>query len=216
MSTDRPSGGPPGEGFGTRMTPTDARLINECRSEAFWSRGLPLMLGLSTATHLLVKMNKLSPHPRYGSFFKVCWAAFFGNIFGKISYQTQCNEKLKADPNSILGRTIRRGKGEPLLTPTDPATIEIINKYENDNASSGAVSGGQAGAPATGYDEMRRRNRMGLPPVTPPPPGGAEGDAGLTPIGEPEADEIPAEERPMNRRMPIPKRNKYGDVVEDD
>ena len=71
------------------LVKADVRIITECRSEAFWTRGLPLMIGMSTATHFLVKTNKLSPHPRYGSFFKVVWAAFFGNIIGKISYQVQ-------------------------------------------------------------------------------------------------------------------------------
>ena len=50
----------------------------------------------------------------------VCWAAFFGHLFGKISYQSKCNEILKAEPNSLIGRSIRQRLGLPTLEPTDP------------------------------------------------------------------------------------------------
>jgi len=208
-----------------RMSRADVRIITECRREAFWTRGLPLMIGMSTATHFLVKTNKLSPHPRYGSFFKVVWAAFFGNIIGKISYQSRCNEKLISDPNSLLGRSLLIKRGLTPPPPTDPDVIAEVSQHNVAQPDDGQTQA----APGT-YDEMRRRNRLGLPPLPPPgsrTPDGGDGaddhpsnDAGLGPppmIGQlPERDEIPPEERPMNRRMPVPKRNKYGDVIEDD
>jgi len=206
-------GGPPNLMEAFQMTPTDVKLVKECRDEAFYYRCLPLMVAACGATHFGVKAGKLSGHPKYGSLFKVFWAGFFGNILGKISYQGICNEKLKADPNSLLGRSLRKRSGQVLLQPTDPTVIDTINKRENPQAVDTAS--------ATGYDELRRRNRQGLPMPPPsaaaPPP---DVDAPLPPMIEPEVggDEVPLEERPMNRRMPVPrpKRNAYGDVIEDD
>lgn len=213
------SGAPPGGGgseslYNIQMSQADVKLVKECRDEAFYSRSLPIMVALSGATHFLVKLGKLSPHPKYGSLFKVGWAVFFGNIFGKISYQSTCNEKLKADPNSILGRSLRQRAGQTVLDPTDPVVVDMIHKRESPAAAADGNS-------ASGYDELRRRNRQyGSPPpppaaapsltMSPPPPAMPTDNDGI--------EEIPLEERPMNRRMPIPKPkiNKYGDVVEDD
>jgi len=74
------------------------------------------MIGFSTLTHFLVKTKKLSPHRSFGSFYKVVWAAVFGNILGKISYQSRCNDKLASDPNSQLGREILAGRGPWILS----------------------------------------------------------------------------------------------------
>jgi len=193
-----------------QMSQADLKLVKECRDEAFYSRSLPIMVALSGATHFLVKTGKLTGHPKYGSLFKVCWAAFFGNIFGKISYQSVCNEKLKADPNSLLGRSLRQRAGQPVLEPTDPAVIDTIYKRENPAAADDV--------PASGYDELRRRNRQQAPspphPTLAPPPDASPPVPSL-PV-EDDDNEVPLEERPMNRRMPKPKRNKYGDVIEDD
>jgi len=224
MASDRDQP-PPANAFEVhtlRMSKADVRIMTECRSEAFRTRGLPLMIGFSTLTHFLVKTKKLSPHPSYGSFFKVVWAAFFGNILGKISYQSRCNDKLTSDPNSLLGRSILERRGITPPPPTDPDVIDIIAR-----ANDAAVLDDQTKPAPGSYDEMRRRNRLGLPPLPPPGSrqlkGGADdhddnASVGLPPvIGRlPEREEVPPEERPMNRRMPVPKRNKYGDVIEDD
>jgi len=178
------------------MSKADVRIMTECRSEAFRTRGLPLMIGFSTLTHFLVKTKKLSPHPSYGSFFKVVGAAFFGNILGKISYQSRCNDKLASDPNSQLGREILEGRPRWIIT-FGPG-IRKWNEAQGLQATKEEVGSRQ---PKGGADDHDDNASVGLPPV----------------IGRlPEREEVPPEERPMNRRMPVPKRNKYGDVIEDD
>ena len=41
----------------------------------------------SAATHYLVKTGKLTGNPKFGSLPKVAFAAYFGFLFGKISYK---------------------------------------------------------------------------------------------------------------------------------
>ena len=138
--------------------------------------------------------------------------------------QSVLQEKLKADPNSLLGRSIRESEGLEVLEPTDPEVIEIIKENAAGGSSTGST--GSTGAPGaaavagatgadtqlSGYDELRRQNRekAAAPPnVLAPPPNV------LAPPLPDMDEEVPAEERPMNKRMPVPKRNKYGDIVED-
>jgi len=202
----------PGGSFDLQMSQADKKLLKECRDEAFYSRSLPLMVAMCGGTHALVKIGKLSPHPKYGSLFKVMWAAFFGNIIGKITYQGQCNNKLMADPNSLLGRSLRQRLGQTVLEPTDPAVIDMIQKRESPAAADVNA--------ASGYDQLRQRNRQygSSPPPSAPAPPNASPLPPEFPSEDSKIDEVPIEERPMNRRMPIPKPkiNKYGDVVEDD
>ena len=46
-----------------------------------------MMTVTSLTTHFLVKAGKLTANPKLGSMPKVAFAAYFGFIFGKISYK---------------------------------------------------------------------------------------------------------------------------------
>ena len=50
---------------------------------------------------------------KYGYTPKMVGAAFIGYIFGKISYQNTCAEKLMKLPNSKVGAALRKRKGLP-------------------------------------------------------------------------------------------------------
>jgi len=219
--------------FGVTVSKTDLEIVAQANHDSFLSRCLPFMTVTSAATHYLVKTGKLTANARFGSLPKVAFAAYFGFIFGKISYKNVLQEKLKADPNSLLGRSIREAEGLEVLEPTDPEVIQILKEKAAGGSSTGstdsaavaaAVAGaGVAGAAAvagaagtdaqlSGYDELRRQNRekAAAPPnVLAPPPNV------LAPPLPDMDEEVPAEERPMNKRMPVPKRNKYGDIIED-
>jgi len=210
--------------FGVTVSKTDIEIVAQANHDSFLSRCLPFMTVTSAATHYLVKTGKLTGNPKFGSLPKVAFAAYFGFLFGKISYKSVLQEKLKADPNSLLGRSIRESEGLEVLEPTDPEVIEIIKENAAGGSSTGSTgSTGAAGAAAvagatgadtqlSGYDELRRQNRekAAAPPnVLAPPPNV------LAPPLPDMDEEVPAEERPMNKRMPVPKRNKYGDIVED-
>ena len=92
---------------------------------------------------------------------------------------------------------------------------------ETDESSATAASSAPS---APGYEEMRRLNRLGVPPQQQQqhhpqqqqPQQQSSSDLPAAIDDRPKMDDIPPEERPMNRRMPIPKRNKYGDVIEED
>jgi len=208
--------------FGLPVSKTDIEIVSQANRDSFVYRCLPMMTVTSLTTHYLVKAGKLTANPKLGSMPKVAFAAYFGFIFGKISYKGILQANLKADPNSLLGRSLRESEGLEVLEPTDPEVIEIIktNAAEETPAASTGTTGstGAAGAAAvagaqlSGYDELRRQNRETSPPprnILALPP-----NVSVSPL--PEIDEeIPAEEMPMNKRMPVPKRNKYGDIVED-
>jgi len=207
--------------FGVTISKTDLEIVAQANHDSFLSRCLPFMTVTSAATHYLVKTGKLTANPRLGSLPKVAFAAYFGFVFGKMSYNNVLHERLKADPNSLLGRSIRESEGLEVLEPTDPEVIEIIKEKAAGGSSTGSTGAAGAAAVAgatgadtqlSGYDELRRQNRekAAAPPnVLAPPPNV------LAPPLPDMNEEVPAEERPMNKRMPVPKRNKYGDIIED-
>jgi len=122
--------------WGMPVSSADVRIARECDQNSFYSRCVPLMAATTTITHYLVQTNKLKPHPKYGSFFKVCLAALGGHFLGKISYQSECREKFQADPNSLIGRKIRQSLGQPTLQPTDPQVVKLIEDLERGGGSS--------------------------------------------------------------------------------
>merc|ERR1712183_1038301 len=84
--------------------------------------------------------------------FKVLTAELFGDLIGEISYQSNYQKKLMADPNSLLGRDLRQRQGLTLLEPTDPVVIDMIRKPESLVAADINA--------ASGYDLLRLRNRQ--------------------------------------------------------
>lgn len=219
--------------FGLPVSKTDIKIVSQANNDSFLYRCLPMMTVTSATTHYLVKTGKLKANPRLGSIPKVVFAAYFGFLFGKISYKSILQERLKADPNSLLGRSLRESEGLEVLEPTDPEVIEMVKSKTAQATSAGSTdsaastdsagsaastdsagAAGAAGADAqlSGYDELRRQNREKT--ATPPNILAPSPNVLAPPL--PDIDEeIPAEERPMNKRMPVPKRNKYGDIIED-
>merc|ERR1719187_1921149 len=141
-----------GRSFNPQMSQADQKIIKECRDEAFYYRSLPLMVAMGGGTHALVKIGMLSPNPKYGSLFKCLAAAFFGDMIGTISYLPNCQKKFMADPNSLIGRSLRQRTGQILLEPTDPAVIDMIQKRDSPAASDVNAASGNA---ASGYDLLQ-------------------------------------------------------------
>merc|ERR1719431_130507 len=110
-----------------------------CLAEAFWSRSLPLAVTMGGGAHALVKIgrlpNPIPSHPKFGSLLHVLNAANIGLFIGRISYQSKLENKLMADPNSLLGRSLRQKQGQTLLEPTDPAVIDMIQKRDSPAAT---------------------------------------------------------------------------------
>ncbi|XP_074848851.1 OCIA domain-containing protein 2 [Carettochelys insculpta] len=72
------------------------RIRQECRSESFWYRGLPLSLGSMILTQGLIYNDLLPSNPRFGSLPKVALAGFFGFAVGTMSYIRVCQKKFKS------------------------------------------------------------------------------------------------------------------------
>jgi len=93
-------------------------VIQECQSESFWYRSLPLSGVLSASTHLAVQRGLLRPSASYGSGPKVILATIVGYFAGKFSYATTCADKLLYQaPDSDLAEAIRSRRGLPLRFP---------------------------------------------------------------------------------------------------
>ncbi|XP_054020350.1 OCIA domain-containing protein 2 [Dryobates pubescens] len=72
-----------------------ARIREECRSESFWYRALPLSLGSMLVTQGLVSKGIFSANPRFGAFPKMAIAGVLGYAIGKMSYFGECQKKFE-------------------------------------------------------------------------------------------------------------------------
>ncbi|KAM4808633.1 OCIA domain-containing protein 2 [Rhinophrynus dorsalis] len=72
-----------------------AKLMQECKTESFWYRALPLSLSSMLVTQGLVYKGYLTPNKRFGSLPKVALAGVLGFIIGKISYARECQRKFE-------------------------------------------------------------------------------------------------------------------------
>ncbi|XP_072931460.1 OCIA domain-containing protein 1 isoform X2 [Epargyreus clarus] len=104
---------PPGS---YKFTEEEIRTLNECNTESFFQRSLPLGTMLGLGTYAAVQRGTLKPNPRFGPYPKVTLAVVVGYFLGKLSYQRACAEKLMALPNSYIGQLLRE-KRDPVLGP---------------------------------------------------------------------------------------------------
>lgn len=101
-----------------KLTQEELKVLEECNTESFWYRCVPLSAAFCGGTTYLVKTGYLKPHPRFGALFKNLGAVFVAYIIGKVSYQRACQQKiLEKIPNSNLAQAIRTNKG--LRSPID-------------------------------------------------------------------------------------------------
>jgi len=210
-------------------------VIQECQSESFWYRSLPISGVLAASAHLAVQRGVLRPSASYGSGPKVILASIVGYFAGKFSYATTCADKLLYQaPDSDLAEAIRARRGLPLRFPEraeqrrqheqqmlqqwqqggggnngGPAVRrrmrdqQLQMEQQQEPGFSTADPGGNARDPEprpelSGYDELRRQNRGGLPPP-PAPPAPPAPQAGTYPP-------LPPAPAPRPRGT-----NKYGD-----
>ncbi|XP_076446445.1 OCIA domain-containing protein 1-like isoform X2 [Babylonia areolata] len=95
-----------------RLTQEEIKILEECNTESFWYRCMPLGLAFGGATTFLVKAGHLKPHPRYGATLKALGAVFLGYVMGKISYQSVCQQKiLEKIPHTNLAQSVRKSRG---------------------------------------------------------------------------------------------------------
>ncbi|XP_010870491.1 OCIA domain-containing protein 1 isoform X2 [Esox lucius] len=89
-------------------TEEERRVFQECATESFWYRSLPLTAVAMSVAQALVMKGVLAPSPRFGSLPKVAICGLFGYFGGQISYTKICEEKFKMLENSPLGDAIRQ------------------------------------------------------------------------------------------------------------
>ncbi|KAK7469880.1 hypothetical protein BaRGS_00036100 [Batillaria attramentaria] len=158
------------------LTKEEIKVLEECNSESFWTRCLPLGVALSGGATYMVHTGFLKRNPRWGPLPKGLGAFFVGYVIGKLSYQGACQEKiLQKIPNSNLAQEF---SGDSLSSDTaigrSPEKMrEVYNsmdgitelddnlrpsldrdvKQQDDQTSSGRQ-------PTLTYDELRHRNRQ--------------------------------------------------------
>lgn len=93
-----------------QFSPEEIRVLKECDSEALVQRSIPLSTGFGILTWAAVQRGFLSPSVKYGAVPKVAAAVVFGFFLGKLSYQTQCAEKIMRIPDSRLAQALRLKK----------------------------------------------------------------------------------------------------------
>jgi len=103
----------------------DRRIIQECNSEAFYQRCLPLAACFGGLTYLAVKAGYLRRSPSWGPTPKVMVSVIAGYFAGKISYQQTCAEKLMANPNSQLGAMLRARRQQGKGSFQDSLTLDM-------------------------------------------------------------------------------------------
>ncbi|XP_026742240.1 OCIA domain-containing protein 1-like [Trichoplusia ni] len=91
------------------FTQEEMKALEECDRESFYRRCLPFSTLLATATYTAIKCELLNRNPHFGALPKVMVAAFVGYVWGRVSYMSNCDEKLRKLPaNSHLGNVMRK------------------------------------------------------------------------------------------------------------
>lgn len=106
-----------------KFSPEELRVLQECNTESFMQRSLPLGTTFGLTAYLGVQRGTFKANPRFGAIPKVTLAVIVGYFLGKMSYQQVCAEKLMALPNSYIGQLLRekregRSGIGPKRTPT--------------------------------------------------------------------------------------------------
>jgi len=163
------------------LSKEEQMIFEKCRSESYWYRSLPYSLGLGTAAMYAGKMGYLAAHPKYGPWPKTVLAAAVGYFAGKISYASVCQDKFVQEaPNSNIGRTIRKRRGEvlPEISPDgDDRQLSQDNNALFPDGKDTANTGGDTGysdyfsqgdknieerhrSNALTYDQLRAQHRV--------------------------------------------------------
>lgn len=202
---------PPVEEF--KLSARDVELLRECQQESIRQRAAPFAALAGGLTHFAVHYGKIPPHPRFGAWPKVAAAALSGFILGKMSYISVAKEKFKADPHSELGRKLREKEGG-----------DYSEAETNPEVPSSPPTDGSTSSPASSYDDIRKRNRLGVgtgvtgrtPPLPPAQEPGQD-----VPQPTPSAQDFDygkpydSGDQPSLIRRPRRRINAYGDDLED-
>lgn len=101
-----------------QLSPEEKAVLQDCQSEAYWYRAMPLSLLLGGAVTYGVRTGKITPSPRFGAFPKTMGGVMVGYFLGKFSYANECKEMvLTRVPDSNLAEQIRKSSGIPLRHP---------------------------------------------------------------------------------------------------
>lgn len=136
------------------LTPEEQAVLQECRSESFWQRSLPLMALSCGLFHYAVKMGKAPPSAYLAKQFFIATSSFMA---GKFSYVSVCKEKAlsRLPPDSNIVRAFK-GEKVALPQPTIPPQVNESANYSNQQIANQAPM--QTNQPGS-YDDLRRRNR---------------------------------------------------------
>ncbi len=106
------------------ITPEERRVIQECNTEAFWNRSLPLGLIMGGSVLVGCRTGRITPSEKYGPWPKTILAATIAYFVGKGSYMNTCREKfLQKLPHSPISQSIRREKGLPEIELQDSPQV---------------------------------------------------------------------------------------------
>ena len=90
------------------LTPEEKVLMDECRSESFYYRALPIGLTFSTVVQLGIANGKIAAPTTTSKIIKLFAAGTAGYMLGKASYAGACREKfLQKAPNSNISKMLR-------------------------------------------------------------------------------------------------------------
>ncbi|XP_045531916.1 OCIA domain-containing protein 1 isoform X4 [Pieris brassicae] len=209
-----------------KFSPEELRVLQECNTESFFQRSLPLGTMFGLGAFFGVQQGHFKPNPRFGAFPKVTLAVIVGYFLGKLSYQQACAEKLMALPGSYIGQLLRErkeGKFSATRAPAPPTmfgaapgdiysdagpgnsldldTDRPLFSEDSFNATSEYEPELSPPRPVQSYDELRRLNR------------GEYNDARQDPY-KVDPNSAPAVTRPSPRPATPSVTNKYGDEME--
>ncbi|XP_022129499.2 OCIA domain-containing protein 1 [Pieris rapae] len=213
-----------------KFSPEELRVLQECNTESFFQRSLPLGTMFGLGAYFGVQQGHFKPNPRFGAFPKVTLAVIMGYFLGKLSYQQACAEKLMALPGSYIGQLLRERKEGKFSATHAPAPPTMFGAAPGDIYSDAGPGNSldldtdrplfsedsfnatseygkllepelSPSRPVQSYEELRRRNR------------GEYNDARQDPY-KVDPNSVPAVTRPTPRPPTPTVTNKYGDEME--
>jgi len=220
-------GYPPQQAGPPSLTPEEKKVLDECSSESFFYRSLPLATLLMGGAQLAVKQGLLKPNPRFGGSPKMVLGGLVGYFVGKMSYAEVCADKfVEKAPHGNLTAMIRKRRGLPEL---EVSTVDTDEEYSNLGVPQNDVPPSLVATqtqvedyatrppPPPSYDELRRRNRESVqgggqvpymrPQTLPIPPS--------QPSAPPQQESYQYPQAPPPYVPPTPRsgasNNKYGD-----
>jgi len=220
------------------LTQEEKRILDECRSDSFWYRALPLGLAFGSLTQAGIQAGKIAAAGRMGTVVRVFAAGTLGYVIGKGSYAGTCKQKfLEQAPNSNISRVLR---GEPPLpvpdAQPDPEAgqfyvslapgAQIAETFPQPQQQSPLPFGQQFGHQpqheqpidrerqegTLSYDQLRQQHRhRQSQPVAPPPPPPPQQPQQRPQTNDPGYFTIP--DPPLPPASPAARKsgNKYGD-----